>query len=527
MNERLVDLFQDLPTYLGGHLLLSLAALGVGLLFSVPFGIAVSRRPKLGEWALAGAGVVQTIPSLALLALMVPLLGGTIGFMPAFIAMTLYSILPILANTIIGIRGVDPTLTEAARGLGMSNTQMLLRVQLPLAAPVIIGGIRTATVLVVGTATLATPVGETTLGNYIFQGLNTRDNVATVFGCVVAALLAVVLDQLVHVLELSARKRSRALAWAGGLGLLTVLGGGLYAPLARVVSPPPNLVVVGSADYTEQYVLSEVLKGRLERAGFSVDQRRGMGESIEWMSLCAGKIDCYIDYSGNIWATVMKRKDPPANRQKALEEIAGYLKDKHGVICLGSLGFENAYAFAMPDQRANDLDDIRTIGDLGKKSAGMKIGGDLQFFGRAEWEKVRATYDLKFTRENIKAMDPTLMYQAVAADHPEVDVITAYTTDGRIEAFNLRLLKDPAGALPPYDAIVLVSPQAARKPGLCVALQRLVGPKHKPLAGPMSEGMMRQANGEVDIHGRLPRKVGRELSIRLESRLGRSAIQGA
>src|SRR4030095_5794220 len=131
----------------------------------------VSRKPKLGEWALGFAGVVQTIPSLALLALMVPLLGGMIGFMPAFLAMTLYSILPILANTVIGIRGIDPVLIEAACGLGMSGRQMLRRVQLPLAARVIIGGIRTATVLVVGTATLVTPVGGKSLGNYIFGGL--------------------------------------------------------------------------------------------------------------------------------------------------------------------------------------------------------------------------------------------------------------------------------------------------------------------------------------------------------------------
>src|SRR5206468_8493671 len=129
------------------------------------------------------------------------LLGGLIGFVPAFLALILYSVLPILANTVTGIRGVDPTLTEAAQGLGMSRRQMRFRVQLPLAAPVIIAGIRTATVLVVGTATLATPVGDTTLGNYIFQGLETRNHFTTVFGCVVAAVLALILDQLIRVLE--------------------------------------------------------------------------------------------------------------------------------------------------------------------------------------------------------------------------------------------------------------------------------------------------------------------------------------
>ncbi|HZY86119.1 MAG TPA: ABC transporter permease, partial [Gemmataceae bacterium] len=215
MTEQLTELCKDLPGYLGGHLSLSASALAVGLAVSLPLGVLASRRPKLSELALGMAGVVQTVPSLALLALMVPLLGGMIGFAPAFLALVLYSVLPILANTVIGLRGVDPVLTEAARGLGMSDRQMLLRVQLPLAAPVLIAGVRTATVLVVGTATLATPVGEATLGNYIFQGLETRDHLSTVFGCVAAAVLAVVLDQLIRLLEAAARRRSRALACVG------------------------------------------------------------------------------------------------------------------------------------------------------------------------------------------------------------------------------------------------------------------------------------------------------------------------
>jgi osmoprotectant transport system permease protein len=507
VSEELIELLEELPSYLGGHLLLSLAALLVGLAVSVPLGIAVSRRPRLGEWALGVASVVQTIPSLALLALMVPLLGGVIGFLPAFVALTLYSVLPILANTIIGIRGVDPTLTEAARGLGMSNLQMLLRVELPLASPVIISGIRTATVLVVGTATLATPVGETTLGNYIFQGLNTRDNLATVFGCLLAALLAVILDQLIRLLEQAARRRSRALACIGAVGLLLVLFGGLYAPLTRLFHPPPNLAVIGSADYTEQHILSEVLKGRLERSGFSVEQHKGMGESIEWMSLCSSKIDCYVDYTGNIWATVMKRKDPPANPRQALTEIQAYLYEKHGVLCPGGLGFENAYALAMPRKRAEQLR-IRTVEDLAPYSASWKIGGDMQFFGRPEWDKVRSTYGLQFARTNIKPMDPTLMYPAVVAG--EVDVICAYTSDGRIQADDLFVLEDTRHAFPPYDAILLVSPQAAQRPGFLDALS--------PLVNTIDVAMMREANGGVDVYGQRPRHVGRELSTRLEAR---------
>jgi osmoprotectant transport system permease protein len=506
MSPALLELLEDLPAYLGGHLLLSLAALAVGLAVSVPLGIAVSRRPRLAEWALTIAGVIQTVPSLALLALMVPLLGGMIGFAPAFVAMTLYSFLPILANTVIGIKGVDPTLTEAARGLGMSGRQMLLRVELPLAAPVIIGGIRTATVLVVGTATLATPVGETTLGNYIFAGLNTRDHLATVFGCVCAALLAVVLDQLVHLLEMAARRRSRGLAWAGAVGLLLVLGGGLYEPAARLLNPPPNPVVVGSADYTEQHVLSEVLRGRLQAAGFTVRPRKGMGETVEFESLRAGEIDCYVDYSGNIWTTLMKRADFK-DRPAVLSEIEEYLRTQHGVTCLGSLGFEDAYALAMPRRRAEEMH-VRTAADLAVHAPALTIAGDLQFFRRPEWGVVRQKYGLKF--REVKPMDPALMYSAVSGDSPAVDVICAYTSDGRIPAYDLVVLDDPEHAFPPYDAVLLVSPKAVAKPGFVEAL--------RPLLGAIDVELMREANRRVDVDGVRPLQAGRELLARIEAR---------
>jgi osmoprotectant transport system permease protein len=504
MIEQLTERFADLPNYLGGHMLLSMTALLVGLAFSLPMGIAASRGPRLAEWILTIAGIIQTVPSLALLALMVPLLGGMIGFLPAFLALTLYSILPILANSVIGIKGVDPTLTEAARGLGMSDRQMLLRVQLPLAAPVIIGGIRTATVLVVGTATLATPVGETTLGNYIFEGLEIRDHLATVLGCVLAAVLAVVLDQLIHLLEMAARRRSPALAWIGGLGLLLVLLGGLSAPLARFLAPPVNPAIIGSGPFTEQYILSEVLGRKLESAGFTVDKRRGMGETIQFEALRRSTIDCCVDYSGNIWAVVMKRTDS-ADRQTVLREIAAYLRDHHGVTCLGSLGFEDAYAFAMRRQHAEELG-IRTVADLGRHGRTWKIGGDNQFFGRPEWGHVRETYGLKADKV---PMDPTLMYQAVAGG--AVDVITAYTSDGRIKAYDLVILDDPQQAFPPYDAVVLVSEKAAAKPGFVEAL--------RPLIEAIDVDAMREANYRVDVDGQTRRRAAEELLERIEGRL--------
>ncbi len=507
MSEQMAELLERLPAYLGGHMLLSLAALAAGLLISLPLGVVASRRPRLAEWCLGAAGVVQTVPSLALLALMVLVLGGRIGFLPAFIALTLYSVLPILANTVAGIRGVDPSMIEAARGLGMTERQVLFRVQLPLAAPVIIAGIRTSTVLVVGTATLVTPVGGVSLGNYIFGGLESLNHLATVFGCVFAAALAIVLDQLVRLLELAARHRSRRRALAGAAGLLLVLAGGLYAPASAALSTAER-AVIATGPFTEQHVLDVVLARRLEEAGFRVDRRPGTSEGIQLQALFHGQVDCIVNYTGNIWTLLMKRPDFKG-RGETLEEVRAWLLEQHGVVCLGSLGFENAYAVALPQERAEELggtiDGLAAYAARYRQRTGrkLKVGGDHQIFDRPEWRRLCERYGVEDGLVQTVAMDPTLMYGAVKDD--QVQAILAYTSDGRIPAYRLKLLGDPRQAFPPYDAVLLLSPSAARRPGLRAALE--------PLVGAVRLESMQRANSRVDVEKWPPRRAAAELDI--------------
>jgi osmoprotectant transport system permease protein len=332
-----------------------------------------------------------------------------------------------------------------------------------------------------------------------------------VFGCVCAAVLAIVLDQLIRLLEVAARRRSRALAWTGGLGLLLVIGGGLYGPLSRTLQAAPRPVIVGSADYTEQHILSEVIRGRLLRAGFAIDQRRGMGETIELAALRSSTIDCYVDYTGNIWATVMKRS-APASRAETLVAVTDYLQQQQGVTCLGPLGFENSYALAMPRARAAALG-VRRVSDLRRPAAGMKIAADLQFFSRPEWSRLRQHHDLHF--QATLPMDPALMYEAVAGERPSVDVIVAYTSDARIRTCDLVLLEDADEVLPHYDAVLLVSPRGASRPGLLDAL--------RPLIGRIDVETMRAINGRVDVEKKRPRQAADELLAVLEGERGPSA----
>jgi osmoprotectant transport system permease protein len=496
MDERVAAAFALLPNYLAQHVLLSVSALALGLLVSLPLAVAASRSPAVRWPALLGASLIQTIPSLALLALFYPLLlalstlsvawfgrgFSALGFAPSLAALTLYSMLPILRNGVAGITGVDPAAVEAARGMGMTDRQRLLQVELPLAAPVIMAGVRTAAVWTIGAATLATPVGQTSLGNYIFSGLQTENWVYVLFGCAAAAALAVIADQLLGLIEGGLARREAWRIWAGGIGL--AVGTALaLAPLVAA-APAQGRYVIGAKNFSEQYTLAELMAGRLERSGAKVERKEDLGSATAYRALAAGEIDAYVDYTGTLWTNVLGRKDNPG-RDAVLAGLTTELNRRDGVVVLGSLGFENAYALAMRGDRAQALG-IRSIDDLAAKAGGLAMGGDLEFFSRPEWAAIRDAYGLKFKRQT--SYQPTFMYRALAGG--DVDVISAFSSDGRIAADGLVVLADPRNAIPPYDAVILLSPKRAND----VALRRALA----PLVGGIPVAAMREANYAVD-----------------------------
>ncbi len=500
MSEDLQDLFANLPAYLGGHLLLSVAAVAAAVAIGVPLGVCARHRPRLAEAALATAGVIQTVPTLAMLALFLVLMllvGVKFAFVPAFLALLLYAILPVLANTVAGLRGIDPALTEAARGLGMSDRQALWRVELPLAAPVILGGVRTATVLVVGTATLATQVGLPSLGNYIFAGMNTLNHTSTLFGCVAAALLAIGLDQLVRLLAVAVRWRSRRLAWVAAGTLVVALGVGLAEPTARRLDGG-NRVVIASAPFTEQYTLSHAISTRLEESGIRAERREGMDYGMQHLALQQGEVDCLVVYTGDVWSRLMKRTEV-ADRDTTLAETTRFLNEEFGVVCLGQLGFQNNYAVAVAGERA---DRMTTIADLvadvhAHPDRRLRVAGDTGVFHLTEWRRLKESYGLRDEEVEPVEMDPALMYAALAGG--QVDAAIAFSSDGRIKAFKLKPLTDPKQVFPTYDALLLLSRRAAARPGVRDAL--------RPLIGAVSQERMQEANKRVDVDKESPRRA--------------------
>jgi osmoprotectant transport system permease protein len=488
-DPRWSEAFSHLPDYLGNHVRVSVTALLLGLLVSLPLAIASRNAPLLRGALLGLASIVQTVPGLALLALFYPLLlalaalslnwfgfgFSAFGFLPAVLALALYSMLPVLRNTITGLDGVDPAIREAAQGVGMTPRQSLFTVELPLALPVMMAGIRTAAVWVIGTATLSTPIGQTSLGNYIFAGLQTQNWVFVLFGCFAAAALALLVDQLLALIEAGIALRSRPRTALGAVGIAALVAATLVPSLAA----SPSTYRIGAKTFTEQYVLSALMAQRLQAAGLAANTREGLGSNVIFDALASNDIDLYVDYSGTLWANQFHHTEIKP-RAELLTELKATLAQQH-ITLYGELGFENAYALVMPRKRAEALG-IHSIADLAPHAATLSMAADYEFFSRPEWAGLREAYGLTFRAQ--RQMQPDFMYAAVATG--EVDVIAGYTSDGLIAKYDLVALDDPRHAIPPYDAIVLLAPKRADDQ----ALRGAIG----PLLGKIDIATMREAN---------------------------------
>jgi len=254
--------------------------------------------------------------------------------------------------------------------------------------------------------------------------------------------------------------------------------------------------VIGAKSFTEQYVLADLLAGWIDReAGAPARVLGSLGSTVLFDALRAGEIDVYADYTGTLWATILGRSGPSPGRAAVLAEVRRALAEQHGITVAAALGFENAYALAMRADAARALG-IETVADLARRAPAREIGADYEFLARPEWRALEDAYGLAFRAE--RSMDPSLMYEALSRG--QVDVISAFSTDGRIAALQLVLLRDERGVIPPYDAIVLAGPRLAReRPDVLRALQEL--------EGAIDAETMQRLNGEVDQRGRSPRDV--------------------
>ncbi len=496
MNPRLAEALAQVPVLLADHVILSASALLLGLAIAIPLAIGAARNASLRRFALGVASLVQTIPGLALLALFYPLLLAlngfveplgarvpALGFLPALLALGLYAVLPILRNAVTGLTGIDPAIIEAADGVGMTSRQKLRLVEAPLAAPVVMAGIRTAMVWTIGLATLSTTVGAPSLGDMIFAGLQTQSWLLVIVGCAASAGLALIADALLGLIEAGIAQRSRPKIWGGLLALVTGVGIAL-GPAISFGGDDGDTVVVGAKGFSEQYILARLIGSQLEEAGYSVRYREGLGSSVAFTALHQGEIDVYVDYTGTLWTNAMRREDNPP-RDTMIAELSDWVCETYGVRLFGRLGFENTYAFATTQETARQ-NGLASLDDLARAAPRLTMGTDLEFLNRPEWASIRTAYGLRFGAT--QSYQPTFMYRAVESGR--ADIITAFSSDGRIAASNLHVLTDPRGAIPNYDTVLMVAPSRADDTRFLAALE--------PLLDSIPVETMREANYMVD-----------------------------
>jgi osmoprotectant transport system permease protein len=491
------------------HLFLVFVSTFFAVLLGVPLGILLTRRKSLQTPILGIANVMQTIPSLALFGLLIPIpfIGG-IGAKTAIIALTLYSFLPVIRNTVTGISGVDAKIKEAATAMGMTDWQILKMVELPLALPVILTGIRVAVVIAVGVATIAAAVGAGGLGTYIFRGLRQNDNNLLLAGAISSAILALVADfALGQIEKLSAPIRAenqssvkrRKFILIGATALIAILLGlGFISNFKSQISNLKDAseiehpkIVVGSKDFTESIILAEILAQMLEKKGITVERQFELGGNLAHDALLSNQIDVYPEYTGTAFTAILKRASI-TNPEEVYNQTKNEYEKKFNLALSPSLGFSNDFAILVRGKVARDLN-LKTISDTVPNAKNWQAGFGQDFMSRADgYAGFAKAYNFNFSKQP-REMDLSLTYRALASG--QVDLIAGNSTDGLISTLDLFQLADDRRYFPPYQAVFIARQQKLET----------LSETFEKLRDAISTEEMRRLNYEVDGDRRAPR----------------------
>ena len=489
--------FGDWVTALGQHLQLSLLTLLLAIFLAIPLAIYLSTRKRASNWVLQLAGIFQTIPSMALLGLFIPIMG--IGTLPALTALVIYAIFPILQNTITGLQGIDPSLEEAGVAFGMTKWERLRKFEIPLAMPVIMSGIRTAAVMIIGTATLAALIGAGGLGSFILLGIDRNNASLILIGALSSAFLAIAFNLLLKWME-KAKLRTIFAAFA-----VMILGlGASYAPKIIPHKEKDNLVIAGKLG-PEPEILANMYKILIEEnTDMTVTVKPNFGKTtFLYEALKKGDIAIYPEFTGTVTESLLKPTpqvghDPEAVYQAARDGI----KKQDNLVLLKPMAYQNTYAVAVPKKIAQEYA-LKTISDLKKVEGQLKAGFTLEFNDREDGNKgLQKVYGLNL---QVSTMEPALRYQAIQSG--DIQITDAYSTDAELARYDLVVLEDDKQLFPPYQGAPLMKAELLKKhPELEAVLNKL--------AGKITADQMSQLNYQVGVEGKPPNQVARDFLVK-------------
>ncbi|WP_411954282.1 ABC transporter permease/substrate-binding protein [Alkalibacillus sp. S2W] len=478
------------------HIQISLIALFFAVLIAVPLGIYLTRKGRIAEPIIGVAAVAQTVPSLALLGLFIPLFG--IGKVPAVIALVLYALLPVLRNTYTGILEVDRSLIEAATAMGMNTKKRLMKVELPIALPVIMAGIRTSMVLIVGTTTIAALIGAGGLGDLILLGIDRNDTALIVLGAIPAALLALLFDRLLRKMETLSFKQSIITM------IVIVLISLLFIVVPYVTGQDDDTIVIGGKLGTEPEILINMYELLIEEdTDLNVELETGLGKtSFVFNALETGSIDVYPEFTGTALSQFLDETADSNDAQVVYNQARAGLLEEYDLRFLEPMAFNNTYTLATTQEFADEYN-LETISDLQSVENEIEAGFTLEFSDRQDgYLGIQDVYGLEFP--DVTTMEPQLRYTAI--EEGDINLMDAYATDGELRRYNLVVLEDDQNLFPPYQGAPLLRAETLDEhPELEEVLNQL--------GGKISGDQMREMNYQVGAEGRAAEEVAREYLV--------------
>lgn len=495
------------------HIKLTTLSVGFAILIGVPLGILICYIKKLNKPVLGIANIIQAIPSMALLGFAIPFLG--IGSLPAITTVVLYSLLPIIKNTYTGINSIPPETLESARGIGLTKLQILFKVQIPLALPIIMAGVRISAVTAVGLMTMAAFIGAGGLGYLVFSGIRTVNNNQILAGAIPACLLALGVDFLVATVEKlvtpislqktnEAKSRTSKRYYKAICMVVSVVLVALFV-FTAIAKPKKSerTITIGAKDYTEQMILGNMVADLIEdKTDIEVERKINLGGTqVCFGALKSNDIDMYIEYSGTAYGDMLGNP-PISDMEKVYTTVKKEFKDLYNVEVLQQMNFNNTYALAVTKETAEQYN-LKTISDLSKYSSELVSGTTLEFLNREDGMLGLAkAYDLNL-KDSI-GLDGAPRY--VAMVNKEVDVVDAFSTDGLLKKFDLVVLEDDKNFFPPYYAIPIVrSETVERYPEIVNLLEEL--------GGYLNNEIMMNLNYQVDELQLEPEVVARQFLV--------------
>jgi len=484
---------------LGEHLAISVISILIAVVLGGIIGILISEYQKSSKWILGFINFIYTIPSISLLGFLIPFSG--IGNITAVIALTIYALLPMVRNTYTGITNIDPNVLEAARGMGSTKLQILYKIKLPLAMPVIMSGIRNMVTMTIALAGIASFIGAGGLGVAIYRGITTNNTPMTMAGSLLIALLAIIVDMILGFAE----KRMNRHKKSGVLGQVAISVVGAVVCIGIVLGflghgKSAGMIRIATKPMTEQYIIGEMLDLLIEQdTDLTVELTSGIGGGTSNIvpAMESGEFDIYPEYTGTGWNMVLKEEE--LYDESRFDTLQAEYHEKFDMSWVGMYGFNNTYGLVVRKEIA-DKYGLKTYSDLAAVSDELVFGAEYDFYEREDgYEPLCAAYDFNF--QSTIDLDIGLKYQAINSG--KIDVMNIFTTDGQLSVSEVVVLEDDQGFYPSYMCGNVIRNEVLENhPELEEVFSGLTGI--------LTDDLMADMNYQVETEGSQPRDVARD-----------------